>query len=363
MTATPTAPGSNARQSARQRVRFALLWVGLLQASATTSAQPDTGPPDSGVPNLLTEALPESHQAQVQVSLEPANGVRVGELATLTISAIVPVGDRVTLPEQSFGGFELYDSQQQVTVKDGAQHFTLTLQLQPFSTGDHELADITLRVVTAQGQVGQQRLTPVRIPVRSLLANEPNAQPRAATAPVVVMEDDYTLAYIGGGLLAALAIAALTLLVQRYWRRRPVSIAPPPPRPPWEVAVEQLAALRERKQTMIDQGHAVEFVDEVSDVVRAYLGERFGFAGLDTTTAELLDYLRMGRVASGLQEEARAYLRRCDLVKFAKVEPDQDEVDLIFAKAQDIVQFSIPQRGSRPDMESIPMAAPEAPSR
>ena len=45
----------------------------------------------------------------------------------------------------------------------------------------------------------------------------------------------------------------------------------------------------------------------------------------------------------GLWQEIAAYLRRCDLVKFAKVEPDQDEADLVFAKAQDIVQFSVPQ--------------------
>jgi hypothetical protein len=53
--------------------------------------------------------------------------------------------------------------------------------------------------------------------------------------------------------------------------------------------------------------------------------------------------LLRGRGASvGLWQEVAAYLQRCDLIKFAKVEPDQDEADLVFAKAQDIVQFSMP---------------------
>ena len=81
---------------------------------------------------------------------------------------------------------------------------------------------------------------------------------------------------------------------------------------------------------------------EVSDVVREYLGGRFGFDGLETTTHEMLQLLRQRNCNPGLWQEVGAYLRRCDLVKFAKVEPDQDEADLVFAKAQDIVQFSMP---------------------
>jgi hypothetical protein len=117
---------------------------------------------------------------------------------------------------------------------------------------------------------------------------------------------------------------------------------PPPPRPPWEIAAMKLADLRRRKQRMIEEGRAAQFVDEVSDVVREYLGGRFGFDGLETTTDEMLLLLRERQCSVGLWQEIAAYLARCDLVKFAKVEPDQDEADLVFAKAQDIVQFSMP---------------------
>ena len=117
---------------------------------------------------------------------------------------------------------------------------------------------------------------------------------------------------------------------------------PPPPRPPWEIAVEKLGELRRRKQRMVEEGKAAQFVDEVSDVVREYLGGRFGFDGLETTSDEMIVLLRSRGVSVGLWQEVAAYLQRCDLIKFAKVEPDQDEADLVFAKAQDIVQFSMP---------------------
>ena len=322
---------------------------GLLSTTASAQTR-DAGVPTGAAVDDATanrvELLPQEDLAAVDVELKPAGGVRVGDLATLLIKATVARDDDVTLPEQSFAPLELRESHRSKLDPQGDRRsFVFELQLQAFEAGTATMDQIRLRIVTAAGEVSEQRIAAVDIKVASLIGNEPNAELRPESKPVVVYEDDYTLAYIGAALLAALAIAALTLLVQRYLRNRFVPPPPPPPpRPPWDIAMDELTALRERKQAMVDSGQAVEFVDEVSDIVRAYLGGCFGFPGLDTTTAELLEHLRRRQVAGGLQDEARAYLQRCDLVKFAKVEPNQDEVDLIFAKAQDIVQFSMPQQ-------------------
>jgi hypothetical protein len=198
-------------------------------------------------------------------------------------------------------------------------------------------------VVTKEGFVGSVKTEPIALKVASLLANEPNAQLKGETKPVVVTQQDYTLLYVLAGLAAAGLIALLTWLAIRYAQRRvKPAPRPPPPRPPWEVAVEKLAELRRRKQGMVEAGEAARFVDEVSDVTREYLGARFGFEGLESTTDEALALLRDHDCNLGLWQEVAAYLRRCDLIKFARVDPDQDEADLVFAKAQDIVQFSTP---------------------
>ena len=102
----------------------------------------------------------------------------------------------------------------------------------------------------------------------------------------------------------------------------------------------------------------MQFVDEVSDVVGEYLGGRFDFDGLETTTDEMLSSLRARGAQLAIQQEVGQYLNRCDLVKFAKVVPDEDEVDLIFAKAQDIGQFSLPSPPSSDAESSSP--EPEA---
>ena len=279
----------------------------------------------------------------MSVTTKPSS-VLTGDPVHLTVTADAVEGDDVTLSEQSFAPFEVTAKRAHVEqAKGGRQAFVFDLDLLALDPGKHPLPGLALRVVTKDGFVGNAKSGPIEIEVKSLLANEPNAQLKPPTKPVVVEQDDYTLLYVLAAVLGAALVALLTWLITRYLSRRQKPLPPPPPpRPPWEIAVERLAALRKRKQTMIADGQAAQFVDEVSDVVRAYLGGLFEFDGLETTTDEMLELLRTRQANAGLWQEVAAYLRRCDLVKFAKVIPDQDECDLVFGKAQDIVQFSMP---------------------
>ena len=290
------------------------------------------------------QPLPAEHLPRVRVSLTPKSGLMTGDAVTLIVHADVPVGDDVTLPEQSFAPFEIRNKRARIEpAKDGRQNFIFELTLVAFDPGKLEVPALRLRVVTKQGFVGSTTTQAQRVEMKSLLANEPTAKLKPVTKPVVVVQDDYTIPYVLGGIAAAGLIALLTWLVARYMQRRQKpAVPPPPPRPPWEIAVERLGELRRRKQRMLEEGLGGQFVDEVSDVVRQYLGGRFSFDGLESTSDEMLAQLRLRNVNPGLWQEVAAYLRRCDLVKFAKVVPDQDEADLVFSKAQDIVQFSMP---------------------
>ena len=91
----------------------------------------------------------------------------------------------------------------------------------------------------------------------------------------------------------------------------------------------------------------MQFVDRVSDVLREYLGARFASGlllcdGLETTSNEMIQILREARVGTELLREIAEFLFRCDLVKFAKVVPDQKQVEAILAKAREVVQVSTP---------------------
>jgi hypothetical protein len=295
-------------------------------------------------------ALPEGHQPELTLEVEPRDGVKTGQIVQVEVGALAPVGDDITIPDQSFGHFEVHKKLARAEPpQDGKQRFVFKLELLALEPGDGPIPAVELRVVTKDNFVGTVKTAETPYRVRSLIANEPNAQPKGETKPVAVLEDNWLPIYIAGGLLGAAVIAALTLLGARWWReRKRAAIPPPPPRPPWEIAVEKLAELRRQKQAMLEAGQGGQFVDQLSDVVRAYLGARYSFDGLETTSDEMLMQLRAHGASLGFTQEVGQFLGRCDLVKFAKVEPDEDEVDLLFAKAQDLVHFSEPSSGVNP---------------
>jgi hypothetical protein len=321
-------------------------------AAAPAAEEPDPAAPDapaaaaaSGEPKAESALSPE-HTPKLELSVSPPNGVKLGDVIKLDITADVPVGDDVTIADQSFAPFEVYKKQARVEPPSGdKQRFVFALELLALEAGDKPLPAIKLRVVTKDNSIGTVHTDSRPYKVQSLLANEPNAQPKEETKPVAVLEDNYLPIYIAAGLVAAAIIALITLLVSRYLaKRRAAAVPPPPPRPPWEIAAEALAQLSRKKQAMLDAGQGAVFVDQLSDVVRAYLGGRYAFDGLETTTDEMLSHLKARGASLGFTQEVGQFLGRCDLVKFAKVEPDGDEVDLLFAKAQDLVQLSEPDR-------------------
>lgn len=315
---------------------------------AATDQAVAAGAPAPAAPAEETRAptLSPEHTPKLELRVEPPNGVKLGDVVKVEISADAPLGDDVTVPDQSFAPFEVYKKQARVEPPNGErQRFVFTLELLALEPGDKPLPAIDLRVVTKDNSIGTVQTESRPYKVQSLLANEPNAQPKQETKPVPVLEDNWLPVYVLAGIAAAGLVALMTLLISRYLqKRRKAALPPPPPRPPWEIAAEALAQLGRQKQAMLDAGQGAVFVDQLSDVVRAYLGGRYAFDGLETTTDEMLMQLQTRGASLGFTQEVGQFLGRCDLVKFAKVEPDGDEVDLLFAKAQDLVQLSEPDR-------------------
>jgi hypothetical protein len=163
--------------------------------SAAGPVAPITG--DAGVPSVApgnekpASSLPAEHTPKLEMKVEPPNGVKLGDVVHIEITAEVPVGDDVTVADQSFAPFEVYKKQARVEPPSGdKQRFVFGLDLLAVETGDKALPAINLRVVTKDNSVGSVSTEPRPFKVQSLLANEPNAQPKLETKPVAVLEDN-----------------------------------------------------------------------------------------------------------------------------------------------------------------------------
>jgi hypothetical protein len=299
--------------------------------------------------------LPKELAPQVALSLSPDKGIVTGDVLTLKLSVQAKPGVEVAVPEQSFAPFELLDRKAHSEQAGAQQQHTFELTFLALEPGTHTFPGVKLRVVGPKGELGDVTTAPQTVQVASLLANEPNAEPKAPSKPVSVMQDDYTLAWIGGGILFAALIAAATLLISRWLKRRPKPVAPPaPPRPAWDVAIERLLQLEREKEGLLASERAEQFVDGVSAVLREYLGRRYGFDGLESTTDEVLRTLERIRPHKLSLSGVSLLLEQCDLVKFARAAPDLATCDDLWNGALGLVRATTPQE--------TPVAAPQVAS-
>ncbi|MBW2189652.1 MAG: hypothetical protein JRG93_08695 [Deltaproteobacteria bacterium] len=255
------------------------------------------------------------------IALDAPPGTTLGDSIDVILTVAVAATDEAAVPEQPFAPFEILDKKLFVELSpDGKlKTFTFELQLLCFEVGVHELGPIRVRVTSAAGELIELESNTSTIEVQSLLANEPEAQLKPPTKPVVVEQDDYRL-LIALGILLAIALGALLAwLFMRWWQKRDrPEPAPPPPPPPWETALTELHELERGRAEAISEGRTEQWVDAVSDSIRAYLGRRFGFHGLESTTDEIADQLRRAKSLAIEPQDALGFLGQCDLVKFAK---------------------------------------------
>jgi hypothetical protein len=135
---------------------------------------------------------------------------------------------------------------------------------------------------------------------------------------------------------ALVFFAALTLLWRHVHRRMTqVSIAPPIP--------AHIRAKQKLEEALALISQPKPFVIAVSDATRTYLEERFQFRAPERTTEEFLRELSQTNLLAGEQKESLAgFLESCDLVKFAKYEPGENELHGLHTSAVKLVEETEP---------------------
>ena len=141
--------------------------------------------------------------------------------------------------------------------------------------------------------------------------------------------------------LAAVVIAFLLILAWRHWqkRRRLMAIAP--------VIPAHIRAKQKLQEALALLGQPREFCILVSDTIRWYLEERFDFHAPERTTEEFLYELQNTELLTRDQKESLGeFLKRCDLVKFAKYEPREPELRGLHDSALRLVEETEPSQPS-----------------
>jgi hypothetical protein len=233
----------------------------------------------------------------------------------------------------------------------------------PAEPGRHTLTlpPLPVAVSRANGEIATACTHPHSIVIEDPTSSTPNATPKANPPPRPQREEWTSLrrALTYGAI--GLAVGALLAYLVRKWQKRPKpEVPPPPPRPPWEVALERLDEVRHAG--LLEVKRYQDYFDRVNDAVRAYLGARYGFDGLESTTDEILHALRRGPLGELAMPFVVEFLQECDLVKFANMTPTQTACVRTLDVAERIVRSTMP-KGLFPAMDEFNQPAPDAANR
>lgn len=137
-------------------------------------------------------------------------------------------------------------------------------------------------------------------------------------------------------LLPIIALLVFFVLAVRVSISRPIvrRVKVVPPTPPQQTAI---AAIDNLKASEKEGEKQKEYYMQLTDILRSYIVERFGFNAREMTTGEILDHLR-STGDNGALEELQQILTTADLVKFAKYEASLLESDRNLLQAAQYVQ-------------------------
>ena len=128
-------------------------------------------------------------------------------------------------------------------------------------------------------------------------------------------------------ILLVLFVAALVWVIISYRNNKPIIriIKIKPKIPAHIVAINELNRIKNESDWRTS-GNYKEFYVAITDSLRHYLNERFGFNATEMTSDEILDNLKQ-HIDKDAVKELREILATADLAKFAKYKPMMNEND------------------------------------
>ncbi|MET0400987.1 MAG: hypothetical protein ABW123_01235 [Cystobacter sp.] len=275
-------------------------------------------------PAPASAKLPEVKPSGVQTRVQPER-VLLGEPFVYELVLTHPASHRYELDvPPDLGDFELLS--QERTPPEGGKDPAVTLfrlRMSAFKLGTVTLPELTFLVSTPEGP--QRFVAPgATVEVGSTLPEDAEAKGEDLhdiQPPTEVAIRSWTLVWaVLGTIAAALLAYGAWRLFQKYRVRRLAAVAPPLP-----LDVRTRRALDSLKsEDLPAKGQVKDFYFRLSEIVRGYLGERYGFDALECTSSELMARLRQLKEPRLPEDALMRFISQSDLEKYARAESSPD---------------------------------------
>ena len=274
---------------------------------------------------LLTLLTCLPHPAAAQVTFDAkidSLNLFIGQQTVITLDVSMGDGQKLELPELKKGdclvpNVEVIDISRPDTTKLNAGKTLDIVQRLTVTAWDSSFYYLPPFQVKVDGKTYESKslaLNVYTVDVDTLHVDEFFPVNRVIAQPFVW--DDFRLVtYVT--LLALLVLAVSLFLLDRARKGKPIVqiIRRQRALPPHQVAMSEIERIKsDRKWTEED---SKEYYTRLTDTLRAYIQNRYGFSTLEMTSAEIIARLMSENDEQALNE-LREIFRTADLVKFAK---------------------------------------------
>jgi hypothetical protein len=273
--------------------------------------------------------------------------------ALYTVSVEADPEVRISFPEITGdpGKVEVEKSEyQRDTLADGRVRHIQNYRVNPIVAGVYALPPLP---ITWQDNAATGTLTapPAAFNARDLTPAEAKSAEifLGITAPDAVLSPQRHsgwLILVGAGVLLVVAAILLVFLT----RRRHMGDRTAPSLPAWEIALNRLRELQQRDLPGV--GKLEAFYVDLSAILRYYIEDRFQIQAPEQTTPEFIEAASKYGVFSEAQETFLAdFLRQCDRIKFARLQPGVEEAEAHFTQVRLFIKETIPEEATNSAME------------
>jgi hypothetical protein len=295
----------------------------------------------AAVPSLAWSSEPPLPPLGVNTRAVP-DKVKLGEPFTLEVVITHTREQRYDLrPLADDSAFDISETQRSRVDGTDSATTTFTLHVSGFELGKKKTPQLGFEVSTPE-TVGAFSTPGVEVEIVGSLpadAEKSGAGLYDIHPPVDVAVRTWRVLYALGALAA---IGLLAWGLRRYLKReRPAFVAPARPLEPLEVRTRK-ALDRLREDDLPGKGRVRDFYFRLSEIVRAYLGERYGFDALESTTPELIESLRRLHTPGLQMSELQTFANESDFVRYAKFTVGPDTCKSAIELAYSIVQQTTP---------------------
>ncbi|MDD5670908.1 MAG: hypothetical protein PHN49_04635 [Candidatus Omnitrophica bacterium] len=213
------------------------------------------------------------------------------------------------------------------------------MKLTAYRLGEFILDPISIDYTDDKGQKGKIQTEKIYLTVKSVAEGETKTDIRGIKS-VISIPRKYRLAIFV--IITSLGVILLGLWIYRIVRKKVAErIEQGPPLTAEEEAKLNLERLY--GSDLLKKGKLKEYYLRYSEIIRIYLEKRFKVLAVESTTYEIVRFLKQNQVDQSLLEKIDEVLEASDLAKFAKWRPEVFQILDLNKKALQVIDEAKPK--------------------